>query len=427
MISRGGATLPQKPDVVKYGAGNGSPTNRGLHHNAGTLHEMELRRLLHQVRCWLRVMFVLANNLYCIPTYLAWMWVVFYPLRLLLPPLYWAIERQLFKLLLLMVSFWSWSAEYYVDEVGEDVSECYGERSLVLVNHQSTADVPLLMASFQGKPSVTERLMWIMDRLFKYTNFGAVSITHGDFFITQGKDTRNTQLQRLRDHIANVYLRRGLKWIVLFPEGGFLHKRRATSQRYARANNYPILEHVTLPRVGAMKTVLETLSADSLAKVAAAKGGSSGSSSSSAEEPIKWVIDITIGYPDMGKPLDLFAISGGFRKQCVVHMHYRRFPIAQVPVHDSEALTKWLYDRWAEKEDLLDIFYRTGRFPGRLHQGAGDPGEAKDSGLAPLRATPLRVDFNIVWIVIVHAFFIMSTLFHVAVLRWLASLVPLWW
>lgn len=382
--------------------------------------EMELRRLLHQVRCWLRVMFVLANNLYCIPTYLAWMWVVFYPLRLLLPPLYWAIERQLFKLLLLMVSFWSWSAEYYVDEVGEDVSECYGDRSLVLVNHQSTADVPLLMASFQGKQSVTERLMWIMDRLFKYTNFGAVSITHGDFFITQGKDTRNLQLQRLRDHIANVYLRRGLKWIVLFPEGGFLHKRRATSQRYARANNYPILEHVTLPRVGAMKTVLETLSADSLNKVA--------SKGSSVAEPIKWVIDITIGYPDMGKPLDLFAISGGFRKQCVVHMHYRRFPITQVPVHDSEALTKWLYDRWAEKEDLLDIFYRTGRFPGRLHQGGGGgtDGESKGSGLAPLRTAPLRVDFNIVWIVIVHAFFIMSTLFHVAVLRWLASLVPLW-
>lgn len=70
----------------------------------------------------------------------------------------------------------------------------------------------------------------------------------------------------------------------------------------------------------------------------------------------------------------------------------------------------------------MDIFYRTGRFPGRLHQGSGE-----DSGksLAPLRETPLRVDFNIVWIVLVHAFFIMSTLFHVALFRWLASLVPL--
>lgn len=404
MISKG--TNPPKNSELKYG---GSPTNRGLHHKPGTLHdEMELRRLLHQVRCWLRVVFVLANNLYCIPTYLAWMWLVLYPLRLLIPPLYWALERQLFKLLLLMVSFWSWSAEYYVDEVGEDVSECYGERTLVLVNHQSTADVPLLMASFQGKRSVTEHLMWIMDRLFKYTNFGAVSITHGDFFITQGKDVRNTQLKRLRDHMLNVYLRRGLKWIVLFPEGGFLRKRIATSQRYARTNNYPILEHVTLPRIGAMKTVMETLSPENLAKISKGR----------REEALKWVVDVTVGYPE-GKPLDLLTISGGFRKACVVHLHYRRFPVAEVPFGETEALTQWLYARWVEKEHLLEEFYRTGRFPGRPHRREGA------AGGAPLRMVPHRADFNVAWIVLVHAFFIMSTLFHVALFRWLASL--LWW
>ncbi|KAH7984997.1 hypothetical protein HPB52_024394 [Rhipicephalus sanguineus] len=382
--------------------------------NCGSLlhpQEMELRRLLHQVRCWLRVMFVLANNLYCIPTYLAWMWVAFYPLRVLLPPLYWAIERQLFRLLLLMVSFWSWSAEYYVDEVGEDVSECYSDRTLVLVNHQSTADVPLLMASFQGKRSVTEHLMWIMDRLFKYTNFGAVSMTHGDFFITQVTKCRHATL--------GVAARRLLK-----------HGRLSFPLcRYARANGYPILEHVTLPRVGAMKTVLETLSLavkQCFTLLSATELCILFVWTPAGEEPIKWVVDITIGYPDMGKPLDLFVISGGFRKQCVVHMHYRRFPISEVPVHDSEALTKWLYDRWAEKEDLLDIFYRTGRFPGRLHRGKGEEEDIGKDHPAPLREAPLRVDFNIVWIVLVHAFFIMSTLFHVALFRWLASLVPFW-
>lgn len=174
------------PEFVRWiRSGNGCKMIPHVVNRIYVKREMEVRRLLHQVRCWLRVMFVIANNLYCIPTYLAWMWVILYPLRLVLPPLYWAIERQLFRLLLLMVSFWSWSAEYYVDEVGEDVSDCYGERTLVVVNHQSTADVPLLMAAFQGKSSVTEHLMWIMDRLFKFTNFGAVSVTHGDFFITQ--------------------------------------------------------------------------------------------------------------------------------------------------------------------------------------------------------------------------------------------------
>lgn len=45
--------------------------------------------------------------------------------------------------------------------------------------------------------------------------------------------------------------------MVLFPEGGFLCKRRETSQKYAKKNNLPILENVTLPRVGAMRTIFE--------------------------------------------------------------------------------------------------------------------------------------------------------------------------
>lgn len=47
--------------------------------------------------------------------------------------------------------------------------------------------------------------------------------------------------------------------MVLFPEGGFLCKRREISQKYAKKNNLPILENVTLPRVGAMQTIFDTL------------------------------------------------------------------------------------------------------------------------------------------------------------------------
>lgn len=28
-------------------------------------------------------------------------------------------------------------------------------------------------------------MMWLMDHVFKYTNFGLVSLIHGDFFIRQ--------------------------------------------------------------------------------------------------------------------------------------------------------------------------------------------------------------------------------------------------
>jgi lysophosphatidylglycerol acyltransferase 1 len=70
-----------------------------------------------------------------------------------------------------------------VVEVGDDIASCLDQRTLVLVNHQSTADVPLLMALLNTKQDVLPNIMWIMDKLFKYTNFGAVSMMHQDFFI----------------------------------------------------------------------------------------------------------------------------------------------------------------------------------------------------------------------------------------------------
>lgn len=47
--------------------------------------------------------------------------------------------------------------------------------------------------------------------------------------------------------------------MVLFPEGGFLRKRLQVSQRYAEKNNLPILKNVTLPRIGALKAIMEIL------------------------------------------------------------------------------------------------------------------------------------------------------------------------
>lgn len=67
--------------------------------------------------------------------------------------------------------------------MGDDIRLCLNERTLVLVNHQSTADVPMLMTNFNSKAGVLPNIMWIMDRIFKFTNFGIISIIHQDFFI----------------------------------------------------------------------------------------------------------------------------------------------------------------------------------------------------------------------------------------------------
>lgn len=70
-----------------------------------------------------------------------------------------------------------------VVELGDDIRKCTEDRTLVIANHQSTADVPMLMSTFNPRLNVLPNLMWIMDQVFKFTNFGIVSIIHQDFFI----------------------------------------------------------------------------------------------------------------------------------------------------------------------------------------------------------------------------------------------------
>lgn len=87
-----------------------------------------------------------------------------------------------FSLFCVFVLFSSFSA---VVELGDDIAPCQvpDTRTLLIANHQSTADVPLLMACFSAKPDVLPNIMWIMDRVFKFTNFGIVSVLHQDFFV----------------------------------------------------------------------------------------------------------------------------------------------------------------------------------------------------------------------------------------------------
>ena len=73
-----------------------------------------------------------------------------------------------------------------VTEEGDDLTECLNDESLLLINHQATGDIPTIMSLTASKGvAVNGNTMWIMDLLFKWTNFGMVSQVHGDFFILQ--------------------------------------------------------------------------------------------------------------------------------------------------------------------------------------------------------------------------------------------------
>lgn len=301
-----------------------------------------------------RSSFIFVNNLYCIPTYVVWM-LLLWPLRKFKSDLYWKIEGYLFHWLLAMVSLWCDSAGYKIVEAGEDISECFKERTLILANHQSTADVPMLFSCYNAKKHILPHVMWIMDSLFKYTNFGVVSYLHQDFFIKSGKDNRDKALQDLSRHLAEKYVPLRRKWIMLFPEGGFLRKRKAISHRYAEKNNLPKFENVSLPRVGAMKVIMSTVGPQS------SVNNNSTNKAVHQRTHIEYILDITIAYPQ-GVPIDISHIAFGNRPPCETVFFYRLYRATEVP-EDSEAMTEWLFKRWAEKEKMLQTYYDSGVFP----------------------------------------------------------------
>lgn len=79
------------------------------------------------------------------------------------------------------------------------------------------------------------------------------------FFSSKGRKTRDATVEHLRHHLRDSFIPLERRWMVLFPEGGFLRKRREVSQRYAEKNNLPTLNNVSLPRVGALKAIMDVL------------------------------------------------------------------------------------------------------------------------------------------------------------------------
>lgn len=351
----------------------------------------------------LRFLWVLVNNCYVIPAYFAWL-LLFSPLLLINSSAFWKIEDVLFGWLLNMVACWNYTAGYYVVESGDRLEKNTTENVLFMPNHQSTADVPLCMTLFTAREHFADRVMWIMDRVFKYSNFGCVSWMHDDFFILAGKEHRDSSLVELRNHLHNVFVRKRRKYIVVFPEGGFLRKRKPVSHRFAKKNDLPMLEYCTLPRTGALEVIFDVLGPTKVAKKVDNNGFHL---NNGCGEPkgITKICDVTIAYPDGGNPLDLFQIVFGSRASCITHVHYRIFDVKDIP-QDPEAMRQWMYNLYAEKEKMLEEYYKTGIFPYNMFPPAttstATSPAASERQPRPLYHDPIKF-------VLLHLFFGVST------------------
>ncbi|KAJ8933194.1 hypothetical protein NQ318_012077 [Aromia moschata] len=103
-------------------------------------------------------------------------------------------------------------------------------------------------------------------------------------------------------------------------------------------------------------------------------------------DKLEYVLDITIAYPD-GWPVDLSHIVFGHREPCQTVIFYRRYLCSDVP-QEPEALTKWLIQRWEEKEKMLEHFYKTGEFSSEFRRNEMCPPQGRRPGLPQVPDPP---------------------------------------
>ena len=79
------------------------------------------------------------------------------------------------------------------------------------------------------------------------------------------------------------------------------------------------------------------------------------------ERALKWIVDVTIGYPD-GHGIPWKSLLSVGNRPFKITVLYRIWHIDEVP-KDEDKLGEWLREQWLIKEKMLDCYYHTGRYP----------------------------------------------------------------
>lgn len=124
----------------------------------------------------------------------------------------------------------------------------------------------------------------------------------------QGTGSRNQTIAKFRKQLNDVFVARR-RVIFLYPEGGFPIHLSKVNRKYAKKHNLPQLKHTVLPRVGAMKNILDALVPED------------------GKPFLDYVVDITLAYE---KPWHFILIVLGLRMKNRSGFLYRVYRVADV-------------------------------------------------------------------------------------------------
>jgi lysocardiolipin and lysophospholipid acyltransferase len=253
-----------------------------------------------------------------------------------------------FRMIIFLMEYWN---GFRLRLSGDDVPD--SENALVISNHPSEADWFFSWSLGWRKKSLGNVKICLKDAFRVIPGLGW-SIDNLDYpFMTRKWEFDEHLLRHsLTSFIEDQYR----LWFVIFPEGtDFSEAKQKRSWELAEQNGWPKYKHLLAPRTKGFTVTVQTL-----------------------RKHVTHLYDLTIGYPNNEKPTFFTALAG--RCPSVINIHIRRIPITDLPQKDEE-LKKWVFDKFKEKDELIDYFRKNQKFPGASEQFL-PPGP----GLSPLFA-----------------------------------------
>lgn len=320
---------------------------------------------------WVQVLRVLVFAIYfascCIAIHIT---------QILGAPLYWinrdlyyaymALTKQSFGLLITTMTHW-WgpttirisgdtSVADQIRKTADGLVEFdFPERMVMIANHQIYTDwLYLWWVGYANKPQMHGFLYIILKESLKYIPLiGPGMMFYGFIFMSRkmavDQPRMAHRLGKLKTQHTGPDGRKFLNpmWLLLFPEGTNASQNgRNKSAKWAEKIGVKDPEHLLLPRSTGMYFCLSEL-----------KG------------TVEYVYDCTVAYEGIPRGKfgeDYFTLSSTYfqgRPPKSVNLYWRRFPVGDIPLQDSNAFELWLRDRWYEKDALMEQYLSTGRFP----------------------------------------------------------------
>lgn len=229
------------------------------------------------------------------------------------------------------------------------------ERLVLIANHQLYSDwIYLWWISYANTPLSSGHLYIILKDSLRFIPLIGQGMHLFNFIFMSRKWAIDKarmayRLQKLRQPIPSGPAKGLLRpmWLLLFPEGTNLSDNgRINSAKWAAKVGIPDLQHQMIPRSTGTFFALNEL-----------KGS------------VEYVYDCTLAYEGIPRGRfgeEFLTLRSSYfegRPPKSINMYWRRFRVDTIPLDDAKEFDQWIRDRWTEKDDLLEQYVSTGRFP----------------------------------------------------------------